>query len=92
MTNYQDTISRAIKSIAEADVLAGTMNRDLYLSSPAYKKEWNRCNLIDLQVLIETERGMKPNKTLYNADATYTKIRDKRDFERIKQNFERKYA
>ncbi len=70
----------------------GRMNAHLYQSSHTYKEEWHRCNLIDLQVLIETERGMKPNKTLYNADATYTKIRDKRDFERIKQNFERKYA
>lgn len=92
MKNYQDIISTAIQTIAEADVIAGTMNHDLYISSPAYKKEWNRCNLIDLQVLIEIEREKKPNKTLYNTDATYTKIWDKRNFERIKQNFERKYA
>lgn len=58
------------------------------ISSPAYKNEWNRCNLIDLQVLIEIEREKKPNKALYNTDATYTKIWDKRNFERIKQNFE----
>lgn len=92
MKNYQDIISTAIQTIAEADVIAGTMNHDLYISSPAYKKEWNRCNLIDLQVLIEIEREKKPNKVLYNTDATYTKIWDKRNFERIKQNFERKYA
>ena len=58
------------------------------ISSPAYKNEWNRCNLIDLQVLIEIEREKKPNKALYNTDATYTKIWDKRNFERINQNFE----
>lgn len=92
MKNYQDIISTAIQTIAEADVIAGTMNHDLYISSPAYKKEWNRCNLIDLQVLIEIECEKKPNKALYNTDATYTKIWDKRNFERIKQNFERKYA
>lgn len=92
MKNYQDIISTAIQTIAEADVIAGTMNHDLYISSPVYKKEWNRCNLIDLQVLIEIEREKKPNKALYNTDATYTKIWDKRNFERIKQNFERKYA
>ena len=92
MKNYQDIISTAIQTIAEADVISGTMNHDLYISSPAYKKEWNRCNLIDLQVLIEIEREKKPNKALYNTDATYTKIWDKRNFERIKQNFERKYA
>lgn len=88
MKNYQDIISTAIQTIAEADVISGTMNQDLYISSPAYKNEWNRCNLIDLQVLIEIERGKKPNKALYNTDATYTKIWDKRNFERIKQNFE----
>ncbi len=92
MKNYQDIISTAIQTIAEADVISGTMNHDLYISSPAYKNEWNRCNLIDLQVLIEIEREKKPNKALYNTDATYTKIWDKRNFERIKQNFERKYA
>lgn len=88
MKNYQDIISTAIQTIAEADVISGTMNQDLYISSPAYKNEWNRCNLIDLQVLIEIEREKKPNKALYNTDATYTKIWDKRNFERIKQNFE----
>lgn len=88
MKNYQDIISTAIQTIAEADVISGTMNQDLYISSPAYKNEWNRCNLIDLQVLIEIEREKKPNKALYNIDATYTKIWDKRNFERIKQNFE----
>lgn len=88
MKNYQDIISTAIQTIAEADVISGTMNKDLYISSPAYKNEWNRCSLIDLQVLIEIERGKKPNKALYNTDATYTKIWDKRNFERIKQNFE----
>lgn len=92
MKNYQDIISTAIQTIAKADVISGTMNHDLYISSPAYKNEWNRCNLIDLQVLIEIEREKKPNKALYNTDATYTKIWDKRNFERIKQNFERKYA
>lgn len=92
MKNYQDIISTAIQTIAEADVISGTMNHDLYISSPAYKNEWNRCNLIDLQVLIEIEREKKPNKALYNTDVTYTKIWDKRNFERIKQNFERKYA
>lgn len=92
MKNYQDIISTAIQTIAEADVISGTMNHDLYISSPAYKNEWNRCNLIDLQVLIEIEREKKPNKALYNTDATYTKIWDKRNFERIKQNFERKYS
>lgn len=88
MKNYQDIISTAIQTIAEADVISGTMNQGLYISSPAYKNEWNRCNLIDLQVLIEIEREKKPNKALYNTDATYTKIWDKRNFERIKQNFE----
>ena len=60
MKNYQDIISTAIQTIAEADVISGTMNQDLYISSPAYKNEWNRCNLIDLRVLIEIEREKKP--------------------------------
>lgn len=94
MKNYQDIISTAIQTIAEADVIACTMSQDLYISSPTYKNEWERCNLIDLQVFIEIEceNKKKPNKALYNTDATYTKIWDKRNFERIKQNFERKYA
>ena len=77
-----------MKTIAEADVMSGRMDAHLYQTSPTYKNEWNRCNLIDLQVLIEIEREKKPNKALYNIDATYTKIWDKRNFERIKQNFE----
>lgn len=91
-TTKRSIINTAMKTIAEADVMSGRMDAHLYQTSPTYKKEWDRCNLIDLQVLIEIEREKKPNKALYNTDATYTKIWDKRNFERIKQNFERKYA
>lgn len=93
-TTKRSIINTAMKTIAEADVMSGRMDAHLYQTSPTYKKEWERCNLIDLQVFIEIEceNKKKPNKALYNTDATYTKTWDKRSFERIKQNFERKYA
>ena len=78
-------------------IRGGTENEELsrynFNSNTNHRRSRCYC-LIDLQVFIEIEceNKKKPNKALYNTDATYTKIWDKRNFERIKQNFEHKYA
>lgn len=90
-TAKQTTISTAMKAIAEADVMNGRMDGNLYQTSPTYKEEWERCNLIDLQVRIELD-GNQPPKKKFEQDAYYIKLRERLEFEKFRTEFQRKYA
>ena len=84
-------IKTAMKVIAESDVMNGRMDAYLYQTSPTYKEEWERCNIIDLQVRIELDSNQPPNKKL-EQDTYYIKLREKLKFEKFRTEFQRKYA
>lgn len=90
-TTKQIIINTAMKTIAEADVMSGRMDAHLFQTSPTYKKEWERCNLIDLQVRIELDSNQPPKKK-FEQDAYYIKLREKLKFEKFRTEFQRKYA
>lgn len=90
MKRANQTIITAMKTIAESDVMNGRMDGYLYQTSPTYKEEWERCNLIDLQVRIELDSNQPP--TEHDHDDFYIKLREKLEFEKFRTEFQRKYA